>query len=185
MIIPAWREEAIEKRHDRKGFDCGQTALNAFLARHARKAHENGASKTYVAVDKADGVTVLGFYTLSPAQVDFDRVPEVARPGGGRHAVGGFRLGRLGVDKKYQGVGLGGQLLVAAAERCIRASAEMGGTALMIDAKDEKGAAWYKLYGAVSLNDMPLSLLMPYSLFRKAIALAGGVRVADLRENQP
>ena len=176
MTIPAWREEAIDKKHNRKGFDCGQADINTFLAQHARKAHENGASKTYVAVDKADGATVLGFYTLSPAQVDFDRVPEVARPGG-RYAVGGFQLGRLGVDKKFQGHGLGGQLLIAAAERCIRASAEMGGTALMIDAKDEKGAAWYKLYGAVSLNDMPLSLLLPYSLFKKALAKAGAARV--------
>ncbi len=175
MTIPAWREEAIDKRHDRKGFDCGQPALNTFLAQHARKAHENGASKTYVAVDEADGVTILGFYTLSPAQVDFHRVPEMARKGMGRHDVGGFRLGRLGIDKKCQGRGLGGQLLVAAAERCIRASAEVGGTAMMIDAKDERGAAWYKLYGAVSLNDAPLSLLMPYALFRKALAQ----RIAD------
>ncbi len=173
MTIPAWREAAIEKKHDRKGFDCGQADLNAFLAQHARKAHEIGASKTYVAIDKADGVTVLGFHTLSPAQVDFHQVPEIARPGGGRHAIGGFRLGRLAVDRKFQGQGLGGQLLVAAAERCIRASAEMGGTALMIDVKSESGAAWYKLYGAVSLNDAPLSLLLPYSLFREALAAAG------------
>jgi GNAT superfamily N-acetyltransferase len=170
MTIPAWREEAIQKKHDRKNFDCGQPALNTFLAQHARKAHENGASKTYVAVDKADGLTVLGFYTLSPAQVDFDRVPEIARPRGGRHAVGGFRLGRLAVDKKFHGLGLGGQLLIAAAERCIRASAEMGGTALMIDAKDEKSAVWYKLYGAVPLNDVPLSLLLPYTLLKRVLA---------------
>jgi GNAT superfamily N-acetyltransferase len=169
MTIPAWREEPIQKKHDRKGFDCGRAELNIFFSQHARKAHENGASKTYVAVDKADGVTVLGFYTLSPAQVDYDRVPEAARSGGGRHAVGGFRLGRLAVDKIFQGHGLGGQLLIAAAERCIRASAEMGGTALMIDAKNEQGVAWYKLYGAISLNDVPLSLLLPYALFKKAL----------------
>jgi GNAT superfamily N-acetyltransferase len=176
MTTPAWREEAIDKKHNRKGFDCGQADINTFLAQHARKAHENGASKTYAAVEKADGATILGFYTLSPAQVDFDRAPEVARPGG-RYAVGGFRLGRLGVDRKFQGHGLGGQLLVAAAERCIRASAEMGGTALMIDAKDEKGAAWYKLYGAVWLNDMPLSLLLPYSLFKQqALAKSAATR---------
>jgi GNAT superfamily N-acetyltransferase len=170
MTIPAWREEAIHKIHNRKRFDCGQTDLNTFFAQYARKSHENGASKTYVAVDKTEGVTVLGFYTLSPAQVEYDRVPVAARPGGGRHAVGGFRLGRLAVDKKFHGHGLGGQLLIAAAERCIRASAEMGGTALMIDAKSEHGAAWYQLYGAVSLNDMPLSLLLPYALFKKALA---------------
>ena len=168
MSLPSWQEAAIDKKHNRKGFNCGQADFNMFLAQYARKAHENGASKTYIACDP-DGLTILGFYTLSPAQVEFHRIPEIARSGG-RYAVGGFRLGRLAVDKKYQGFGLGGQLLIAAAERCIRASAEMGGTALMIDAKDEQGAAWYKLYGAVSLLDAPLSLVMPYTLFIKALA---------------
>ena len=173
MTIPAWHEEPIQKTHNRKGFDCGQEDLNTFLAQHARKAHENGASKTYVAVDDADGTTVLGFYTLSPAQVDFHRVPEAARSGGGRHPVGGFRLGRLGVATTFQGQGLGGQLLIAAARRCIRASAEMGGTALMVDAKNERVAGWYRLYGAVPLNDQPLSLLLPYDLLKAALAAAG------------
>jgi predicted GNAT family N-acyltransferase len=87
--------------------------------------------------------------------------------------VGGFRLGRLAVGKTLQGHGLGGQLLIAAARRCIRASREMGGTAMMIDAKDRKVAAWYELYGAVPLIDMPLSLLLPYRLLEDALQKAG------------
>jgi GNAT superfamily N-acetyltransferase len=173
MTLPAWREVPIHRSHNRKDFDCGQPDLNAFLAQYARKAHENSVSKTYVAVDSGDGTTVHGFYTLSPAQVDFHRVPEIAQPVGGRYPVGGFRLGRLAVSKALQGQGLGGQLLIAAAVRCIRASAEMGGTAMIIDAKDESAAAWYRLYGAVSLHDAPLSLLLPYNLLRSSLEAAG------------
>lgn len=173
MTIPRWREVAIEKSHDRKGFDCGQADLNSFLAQHARKAHENSVSKTYVAVDAGDGVTVHGFYTLSPAQVEFFRVPDVARPAGGRYPVAGFRLGRLAVSKRLQGLGLGGQLLVAAAVRCMRASAEVGGTAMIIDAKDEAAAAWYRSYGAVPLSDSPLSLVLPYGMLQAALRAAG------------
>ena len=173
MTLPAWHEEPINKKHNRNGFDCGQGDLNAFLQQHARQSHENGASKTYLAIDNGDGKTVHGFYTLSPAQVDFQRVPEIARHNLGRHDVGGFRLGRLAVSKPLQGHGLGGQLLVAAARRCIRVSEEVGGTALMIDAKDEKIAAWYVLYGAVPLNDAPRSLLLPYALLKDALAKAG------------
>ena len=95
MTLPAWHEEPIDKKYDRKGFDCGQDALNIFLQQHARKSHENGASKSYLAIDDSDGKTVYGFYTLSPAQVDFHRVPESARRNLGRHDVGGFRLARL------------------------------------------------------------------------------------------
>lgn len=173
MTLPAWREVAIEKSHNRKDFDCGQADLNIFLAQHARKAHENSVSKTYVAVDAEDAVTVHGFYTISPAQVEFFRVPEIARPAGSRYPVAGFRLGRLGVSKSLQGQGLGGQLLVAAAVRCMRASAEVGGTAMIIDAKDETAAAWYRLYGAVPLLDAPLSLVLPYGMLRAALHAAG------------
>jgi GNAT superfamily N-acetyltransferase len=173
MTPPAWHEEPIAKKHDRKAFDCGQEDLNRFLQQYARQAHEHGASKTYVAVDDADGKTILGYYTLSPAQVDFYRVPEVARLNLGRHDVGGFRLARLAVGKPLQGHGLGGQLLVAAARRCLRASQEVGGTALLIDAKDERVAQWYGSYGAVRLNDAPLSLVLPYGVLTAALRKAG------------
>jgi hypothetical protein len=79
MTPPAWHEEPIAKKHDRKAFDCGQEDLNRFLRQFARQAHEHGASKTYVAVDDADGKIILGYYTPSPAQVDFYRVPEVEK----------------------------------------------------------------------------------------------------------
>jgi GNAT superfamily N-acetyltransferase len=173
MNIPAWKEVAIDKSHDRRGFDCGHADLNAFLAQHARQAHANAISKTYLAVDAADRVTVFGFYTLSPAEVELASVPELARPKGGRYPVSGFRLGRLAVSRSLQGRGLGGQLLIAAAIRCMRASSEIGGTALMIDAKNQAAAEWYALYGAVPLMDAPLSLILPFDLLRATLQAAG------------
>jgi GNAT superfamily N-acetyltransferase len=174
MTLPDWREEPIAKSHNRKAFDCGDADLNGFLARHARQAHESGASKTYVAVDNANGVTVCGFYTLSPAQVEFDLAPEAARPaGGGRHPIGGFRLGRLAVSKNLQGQGLGGELLIAAARRCILVSTQVGGSLLLIDAKDCRAADWYKSYGALKLPRAPLSLVLPYAVFIDAMKQAG------------
>jgi len=174
LTLPNWREEPIAKTHDRKGFDCGQADLNDFLMRHARQAHDGGASKTYVALDDADGRSILGFYTLSPAQIDFADVPVDARPtGAGRHAIGGFRLGRLAVHKSCQGMGLGGQLLIAAARRCILVSTQVGGTMLFIDAKDERSAGCYKSYGAIEIPKTPLSLVLPYSVVIRAMHQAG------------
>lgn len=174
MTVPHWREEAVSKGHDRKGFDCGQSELNDFLAKYARQAHESGASKTFIAVDDADGRTVLGFYTLSPAHVDFSAAPESVRPaGGGHHPIGAFRLGRLAVSLSMQGQGLGGELLIAAARRCIQASAQVGGTMLLIDAKDQRAADWYKSYGALEIPKAPLSLVLPYSVFIDVMAQAG------------
>ena len=173
MIATAWHEEAIHKKHDREAFDCGEQALNEFLRRYASKSHELGGAKTFVAIDDADNMTILGFYSLSPASVEYARTPEMVRHGLARHDVPGFRLARLAVDRRLQGQGLGGQLLLAAGRRCLRASAEVGGVVLVIDAKNERVAAWYAGYGAVPLLDAPLSLMLPLSTIETALKKAG------------
>lgn len=170
--MTAWHEEPIHKKHDRNAFDCGDGALNEFLRRHARKSHQLGGSKTFLAIDD-DNQTILGFYSLSPASVEYLRTPQIMRRGLARHDVPGFRLARLAVDRSAQGRGFGGQLLLAAGERCLRASAEVGGVLLVIDAKNDRVAEWYARYGAVSLLDAPLSLVLPLATIEAALKAAG------------
>src|SRR5258708_24219927 len=173
MIVTGWREEPIGKQHDRETFDCGEEALNEFLRRYARKSHELGGAKTFLAIDDASGQTILGFYSLSPTSVDYARTPEIIRRGLARHDVPGFRLARLAVDRKLQGQGLGGQLLLAAGPPCLIASAEVGGVVLVIDAKNERVARWYAGYGAVPLLAAPLSLLLPLATIEAVLKKAG------------
>jgi len=167
-----WHEEPISKKHDRKSFDCGDGALNEFLRRYARKSHERGGAKTFLAIDDADKI-ILGFYSLSPASVDYARTPEIVRRGLARRDVPGFRLARLAVDSRFQGQGMGGQLLLAAGRRCLLAAAEVGGVVLVIDAKNERVAGWYARYGAVPLLDTQLSLLLPLATIEVALRKAG------------
>ena len=170
--MTAWHEEPISKKHDREAFDCGDEALNEFLRRYARKSHERGGAKTFLAIGDADK-SVLGFYSLSPASVDYARAPEIVRRGLARHDVPGFRLARLAVDLRWQGRGIGGQLLLAAGRRCLLAAAEVGGVVLVIDAKNERVAAWYASYGAVPLLDAPSTLLLPLATIQDALKRAG------------
>ena len=165
MTLPAWHEEPIERRHDRKSFDCGDAALNEFLQRYARQSHELGAAKTILAIDDADNKTILGFYSLAPGALAYAETPEIMRRGLARHDVPGFRLARIATDLRVQGQGLGGQILAAAARRCLRAAAEVGGVILIIDAKGERAADWYASYGAVPLKDKPLTLVMSLATF--------------------
>ena len=72
-----------------------------------------------------------------------------------------------------QGQGLGGQLLLTAGRRCLRAAAEVGGIALVIDAKNDKVAAWYASYGAAPLLDAPFTLLLPLATIEAALKRAG------------
>lgn len=170
MSMAAWHEEPIsKKKHDRQAFDCGEAALNDFFQRHARKSHKLGGAKTFLAIDDADKKTILGFYSLSPASIEYARTPDIVRRGLARYDVPVFRLARLAVDRKMQGQGLGGQLLLAAGRRCLLASAEVGGVALLIDAKNDRVAKWYVGYGAMSLADAPLTLLLPLSVIAAAL----------------
>jgi GNAT superfamily N-acetyltransferase len=171
--VASWHEAPISKKHDRDAFDCGDEALNDFLRRYARRSHDLGGAKTFLAIDDGDNKTILGFYSLSPASVEYARTPEIAKRGLARHDVPGFRLARLAVDRKLQGQGIGGQLLLAAGRRCLMAAAEVGGVVLVIDAKNEKVAGWYASYGAVPLLDAPLSLLLPLTTIAAALKNAG------------
>jgi GNAT superfamily N-acetyltransferase len=172
--VTAWHEEAIGKRHDRESFDCGEEALNEFLRRYARKSHELGGAKTFLAIDDSDNKTIVGFYSVSPAAVAYRRTPETVKRGLARHDVPGFRLARLAVDRRFQGQGIGGQLLLAAGRRCLLAAAEVGGVAIVIDAKNERVARWYASFGALPLLDAPLTLLLPLATVEAALRKAGG-----------
>jgi GNAT superfamily N-acetyltransferase len=171
--VTAWHEEPIEKKHDREAFDCGDEALNEFLRRYARKSHERGGAKTFLAIEDAGSKSILGFYSLSPASVDYARTPKIVRRGLARHDVPGFRLARLAVDRRFQGKGIGGQLLLAAGRRCLLAATEVGGVMLVIDAKNERVAAWYASYGAVPLLDAPLTLMLPLATVEAALRKGG------------
>lgn len=173
MKLPPWHEEPIGKSHDRAAFDCGDLALNEFLRQHARQNHEKGAAKTFLAISDADGKSIMGFYSLSPASLEYARTPAIVRQGLARHDVPVFRLGRLAVSLPFQGKGLGGQLILAAGRRCVLAAREVGGVALLTDAKSDRAASWYVTYGAVPLVDAPRSLLIPLATLQKALERSG------------
>tara|TARA_B100000745_G_scaffold132506_1_gene86491 strand:+ start:4645 stop:5166 length:522 start_codon:yes stop_codon:yes gene_type:complete len=171
-MLPLWHEEPIGKHHNRGAFDCGDEALNRFLHRHARQSHEKGGAKTYLAVSEHNE-KILGYYSLSPASIAYERAPEVIKRGLARHDVPVFRLGRLAVDASVQGQGMGGQLLLSAGRRCLLVAVQAGGVALLIDAKNERVAEWYASYGAVPLLDAQLSLLLPFKTLHTALTVAG------------
>jgi GNAT superfamily N-acetyltransferase len=164
-----WQEGALSKEHDRAAFHCGDESLDGYLKRYARQNHESGGAKCFVATPRETPTRILGFYTLSPACLEYARVPAVVTKGLGRYDVPVYRLGRLAVDRSVQGRGLGGSLLLRAAERCMAVAEEAGGVALLIDAKNEDVARWYEGYDAKRLLDAPLTLILPFGTARDAL----------------
>ena len=173
MLLSAWHEEPIAKHHDRTAFDCGDDALNEFLLHHARKSHQKGGAKTFLAIDDLDEKKILGYYSISPASVAYDNTPELVKRGLARHEVPVFRLARLAVDRSVQGLGLGGQLLLAAGRRSLLVAAQAGGVALLIEAKNARLAQWYASYGTIPMLDAPFSLLLPLQTIHAALVSSG------------
>jgi len=164
-----WQEEALSRRHDRAGFDCGVPALNEYLQRYARQHHEGGGARTFVAVASGAPATILGYYTISPGAIAFAKTPAKLTRKLGRYEVPVFRLGRLAVSREVQGRRLGGDLLLAAGERALAVAQLVGGVALAIDAKDEEAATWYERFGALRLLDEPLKLVLPLDTIRAVL----------------
>jgi GNAT superfamily N-acetyltransferase len=68
-------------------------------------------------------------------------------------------MGRLAVDQAFKGQGLGGALLADALDRAARA--EIAAYALMVDAKDDSAADFYRHHGFIALPDSPRTLFLP------------------------
>jgi len=169
MTIPLWHEEAITANHDRMAFDCGEPHLNDFLHRHAIQNHTKGTSRTFLAISDDGKRSILGYYSLSIATLEYAQTPFAIRRRLSNKAVPMFRLCRLAVHRNNQGHGLGGQLLIAAGKRCLSAATNVGGIGMLIDAKSPTIADWYSSYGALRLPEKPLSLILTFHSIRTAL----------------
>lgn len=148
--------ESLANSHQRSDFDCGVEELNNFLKKYSFQNQKNHISKTFVAVDNNQ---IVGFYTLSTGQINFDVLPkEIKHP---KYPVSIARLARLAVDLKRQGQGIGAFLLHDALQKIKIAANVVGIFAIVVDAKDAKAKSFYERYGFVTLQDSNLTLCLP------------------------
>ncbi|MBY0246786.1 MAG: GNAT family N-acetyltransferase [Nitrospiraceae bacterium] len=123
----------LSDRHDRSQFDCGEPPLNLYLQQYAGQHDRRGFGRTYVAVSEASA-SVSGYYTISSGSVGFETVPENLP----HHPVPIVLLGRLAVDRRSQGQGVGELLLVDALRRAQRAAGELGIYAVAVEALSDR-----------------------------------------------
>jgi len=143
---PVTIEPLDKKRHDRASFDCGVPALNTYLQRQAAQDVEKHAAVVYVAATVTRFIT--GYYTLSQFGIDFVHLPDdLARRLSRYPVVPATLLGRLAVASAWQGQKMGETLLLDALRRALSQSAHIASTGVVVDAKDERSAAFYRRYG--------------------------------------
>ena len=145
--------------HERLGFRCGRQELNDWLQQVARQHQDKGLSKTFVATLEEVPDRICGYYALTLAELENRHLPQAWRKKLPRR-IPGVRLGRLAVDRQYQGKGLGQLLLVDALGRARRIYSEAGGIGLFVDAIDEQAAGYYQRFGFAVSPDNPLLLFL-------------------------
>jgi GNAT superfamily N-acetyltransferase len=162
---PAFRIERLA-RHDRSGFDCGVTALDQYFRNQVGQDVRRRVASCFVAVADQDGA-VRGFYTLAAAGVALGDLPaDLTRRLPRYPSVPAYRVGRLAVDRAARGQGLGAALLADAFLRASRADA--AAYALIVDAKDETAAAFYRHHGFLELMGHRLTLFLPLATAGRA-----------------
>ena len=156
---------SLGRQHDRADFDCGEPALNAFLQRFARQQSDKDFSRTYVATAQGNN-KIEGYYAISSASVDFKNWPTGLRLP--RYPVPVALLGRLAVDLRAQGQGVGQALLQHAMQLALVTAEKIGVYAIVVDAKDEAAAVFYARYGFQRFSDQTLRLFLTTEIIRRA-----------------
>ncbi|HEX6006183.1 MAG TPA: GNAT family N-acetyltransferase [Burkholderiales bacterium] len=149
--------ERLSAKHDRSGFDCGSEPLNRYFSQQVTQDIRRRVATCFVAVTSAGAIA--GYYTLASASVPLADLPsETARRLPRYPSVPAVRMGRLAVDRQFKGQGLGAALLADALTRAL--SSDIAAFALIVDAKDDAAAAFYRQHGFIAF-DNPRALFLP------------------------
>ena len=157
-----FEEQRLDKRiHDYTEFDCGVLGLNEYLHRYAMQDRRRLLSQIHVLLRCGEPNRVLGYYTLSAAQVDVKELADSERSRLPRYPIPCFRMGRLAVHRESQNAGYGKTILGCAVRRCLQAGKEIAAYALIVDALDDSAKSFYEHFGFIPFADEPLSLYLP------------------------
>ena len=154
-------------RHDRSAFSCGDEALDRYLQSQAGQDARRRVAAPYVLLEPPSPA-IIGFYTLSNTSIQAAELPSAFVKKLPRYPVlPATSLGRLAVDAKRRGTGLGTILLIDALRRCLRT--ETASLAVVVGAKDD-AVAFYERHDFLRLPEQLDRLFMPMGTIEKLLA---------------
>lgn len=159
MTAAPFRMEPLGSGHDRSAFQCGEEALDRYFQTQATQDIRRRVATCFVAVEVATG-GAAGYYTISAASIPMVDLPADEAKRLPRYpSLPAVRIGRLAVDRRFQGRGLGAALLADAAHRAMQS--DVAAFTLPVHAKNEGAVAFYQRHGFGTLVSQPTALFLP------------------------
>ena len=150
--------ELLRAQHDRTNFSCGVAALDRYFRKLVSQDIRRRVSNCFVALGSA--ATVAGYYTFAGTSVPLAELPaEQIRRLPRYPSVPAGLIGRLAVDQRFQGRGVGSVLIVDAVARAMRADSAI--YALVVDAKDDPARRFYIHHGFRPFLIRTMTLFLP------------------------
>jgi len=144
----------LANSHNKKEFSCGMEMLDNYLQRQAGQDIKRKLAACFVLPDQ-DANLIKGYYTLSNNIIPLNMIPDSfkKRLPETYSSIPATLLGRLAVDKRYHGQGIGKVLLIDALKRSFIISKSIGSFAVVVDPLDKEAECFYKKYGFIKLPD--------------------------------
>ncbi len=139
----------LTQAHDASAFDSGEPALDEWLRRRAWQNLQSAASRTYVVCPQGSP-RIVGYFALSMGQILAQEATGAMRRNMPRW-IPAVILGRLAIDRGWQGRGIGRALLADAVRRSLRASAEVSARLVIVHAISPAAEAFYLRHGFTRL----------------------------------
>lgn len=156
---------SIDASIDAAGFQCGSEPLNEYIRRYASQDVRKNVARVFVATPENDPQQLAGFFTLSAGSVSCSSLPESLARRLPRYPIPVALIGRLAVNSKFQGKGLGSIMLADACHKVSQASAVLAVAGIIVDAKDRKAVSFYEHFGFIPLQGQTGRMLLPASAF--------------------
>jgi GNAT superfamily N-acetyltransferase len=156
MSVALSSPEPLTDEHQIDSFDSGEPVLDDWLRRRARANQASGASRTYVV---CEGKVIVAYYALASGAI-----AQAAVQGRFRRnmpdPIPVVVLGRLAVDRRYQGRGLGRALFRDAARRVAQAADTIGIRGIVVHAISEEARKFYIALGFDPCPDEAMTLVV-------------------------
>ncbi len=157
----------IEATDNAADFASDEESLDRYLADRALTNHLADLGRCYVCVDAETG-QILGYYTLSAVAVEHADLPGKVRRNA-PNPVPAVLMGRLAIDAKAQGSGLGRFLVRDAILSTLAAADRIGVRILLVHALHEQAATFYEKLGFKRSPSDPLHLYLLLTDARKSL----------------